>query len=162
MILIHLSGGTSGSPGYHFFHNKLYFIVSDELKADSAKLINTLASNYAGPIPAQEGQEDVVRCARAAAEKFASTLPRSRRLVLLVENVQGEIRRRKGAAHRKSTKGERINVVEALANGGGLLFLLDAVLLALVLRHNVFLKHTSDAQQTNTFGKVLEWKCQKL
>lgn len=131
------------------------------LKADSAKLIDTLVSNYAGPVPAQEGQEDVVRCARAAAEKFASTLPRSRRLVLLVENVQGEIRRRKGAAHRKSTKGERINVVEKLANGGGLLFLLDAVLLALVLRHDVFVKHTSDAHQTNTFGKVLEWKCQK-
>ena len=131
------------------------------LKADSAKLIDTLVSNYAGPVPALEGQEDVVRCARAAAEKFASTLPRSRRLVLLVENVQGEIRRRKGAAHRKSTKGERINVVEKLANGGGLLFLVDAVLLALVLRHDVFVKHTSDAHQTNTFGKVLEWKCQK-
>jgi hypothetical protein len=42
-----------------------------------------------------------------------------------------------------------------------LLFLVDAVLLALVLRHDVFVKHTSDAHQTNTFGKVLEWKCQK-
>jgi len=76
----------------------------------------------------------------------------------MVEGLAAECARRKKKAHRKSRVGQELQREEALANGGGLLDVVELFVTALVVKWGIHVKRVRDADEAAAFAIVLEHK----
>jgi ERCC4-type nuclease len=150
---------------------KLYDMSYNEeevslLAVSGRTLVDAMLRDYSGPAPASFGEAGVGEGAQDAAAKFAERLPKKvgggrRRLVLMVEKLPEECTRRKNSAHRLvQQQGEAgLTGSDVLANGGGLLTVVELFLAALVIREDVIVKKTGSGKESIGFALVLKDKC---